>query len=184
MLDYQLGAAITIGFLVAPRHVCTVGTAFYRYPQPANQVYYPTAVYSDDAVETMLLNMIHQGQMKAMPARYYSEERAMHVIRPLMYVTEWWALGYGQGVNPDLDHFGYIGYGPRSRPQLRPHPRPTIGTALKVIFWSMPRSSSFQFYHAIFAEGDDSVLCLRERSTICRLHATDHSSSYCCCNPL
>ena len=44
--------------------------------------------HSDDAAETLLLNMIHQGQTKAMPARYYSEERDMHVIRPLMYCFE------------------------------------------------------------------------------------------------
>lgn len=42
----------------------------------------------DDAAETLFLNMIHQGQLKAMPARYYSEVRDTHVLRPLMYCQE------------------------------------------------------------------------------------------------
>jgi Predicted ATPase of the PP-loop superfamily implicated in cell cycle control len=40
--------------------------------------------HGDDAIQTLLLNFIHAGQMKAMPARYYSTERNIHVIRPLM----------------------------------------------------------------------------------------------------
>ena len=68
--------------------------------------------HADDAIETLFLNMLHQGQMKGglifiglhlvlvllsrlnkknqkspgMPARYYSEQRHIHVIRPLMCV--------------------------------------------------------------------------------------------------
>ena len=44
--------------------------------------------HADDSIETLLLNMIHQGQMKAMPARYFSTDRDMHVIRPLIYCEE------------------------------------------------------------------------------------------------
>lgn len=40
--------------------------------------------HGDDAIQTLLLNFIHAGQMKAMPARYYSTSRDIHVIRPLM----------------------------------------------------------------------------------------------------
>jgi tRNA 2-thiocytidine biosynthesis protein TtcA len=40
--------------------------------------------HGDDAIQTLLLNFIHAGQMKAMPARYFSTERNIHVIRPLM----------------------------------------------------------------------------------------------------
>ena len=40
--------------------------------------------HGDDAIQTLLLNFIHAGQMKSMPARYYSDERDIHVIRPLM----------------------------------------------------------------------------------------------------
>lgn len=44
--------------------------------------------HADDAIETLLLNAVHSGQLKAMPARYYSSDRNMHVIRPLMSCLE------------------------------------------------------------------------------------------------
>ncbi len=44
--------------------------------------------HGDDAIQTLLLNFIHAGQMKGMPARYYSNERNIHVIRPLMSSLE------------------------------------------------------------------------------------------------
>lgn len=44
--------------------------------------------HGDDAIETLLLNMIHGGSMKAMPARYYSESRDVHVLRPLISCVE------------------------------------------------------------------------------------------------
>lgn len=44
--------------------------------------------HADDAIETLLLNAVHSGQLKAMPARYYSSDRNMHVIRPLMSAVE------------------------------------------------------------------------------------------------
>lgn len=44
--------------------------------------------HGDDAIQTLLLNFIHAGQMKSMPARYYSSERDIHVIRPLMSSLE------------------------------------------------------------------------------------------------
>ncbi len=44
--------------------------------------------HGDDAAETLFLNMLHQGQLKAMPARYYSESREKHVLRPLIYAAE------------------------------------------------------------------------------------------------
>ena len=44
--------------------------------------------HRDDALETLLLNMLHMGQLKAMPARYHSETRGIDVIRPLMYCAE------------------------------------------------------------------------------------------------
>ena len=43
--------------------------------------------HRDDALETLLLNMVHQGTMKAMPARYVAS-RGVDVIRPLMYCAE------------------------------------------------------------------------------------------------
>jgi tRNA 2-thiocytidine biosynthesis protein TtcA len=44
--------------------------------------------HGDDAIETLLLNFIHAGQMKSMPARYYSSDRDIHVIRPLISSLE------------------------------------------------------------------------------------------------
>ena len=44
--------------------------------------------HGDDAAETLLLNMLHQGRMSAMPARYYSTARGHHVLRPLIYAQE------------------------------------------------------------------------------------------------
>lgn len=44
--------------------------------------------HGDDAIQTLILNFIHAGQMKSMPARYYSSERDIHVIRPLMASLE------------------------------------------------------------------------------------------------
>ena len=44
--------------------------------------------HADDAIETLLLNAVHSGQLKSMPARYYSNFRDMHVIRPLMTCLE------------------------------------------------------------------------------------------------
>ena len=39
-------------------------------------------------MQTLLLNCIHAGQMKAIPARYYSTTRGVHVIRPLINSLE------------------------------------------------------------------------------------------------
>ena len=43
--------------------------------------------HRDDALETLLLNMCHQGQTKALPARYVAA-RGIDVIRPLIYTGE------------------------------------------------------------------------------------------------
>jgi tRNA 2-thiocytidine biosynthesis protein TtcA len=44
--------------------------------------------HGDDAMQTLLLNMIHGGSMKAMPARYFSSSRNVHILRPLITCTE------------------------------------------------------------------------------------------------
>lgn len=44
--------------------------------------------HGDDAIETLLLNMVHSGQMKAMPARYTSERYKLAVMRPLITCLE------------------------------------------------------------------------------------------------
>ena len=43
--------------------------------------------HRDDALETLFLNMCHQGQTKALPARYVAA-RGIDVIRPLIYLAE------------------------------------------------------------------------------------------------
>jgi tRNA 2-thiocytidine biosynthesis protein TtcA len=44
--------------------------------------------HADDAMETLLLNMLHAGQMKAMPARYTSKRGSLAVLRPLIQSME------------------------------------------------------------------------------------------------
>lgn len=44
--------------------------------------------HADDAMETLFLNMLHAGQMKAMPARYTSKRGSLGVLRPLMHSME------------------------------------------------------------------------------------------------
>ena len=40
--------------------------------------------HADDSLETLILNMLHVGQMKAMPARYTSERGKLAIMRPLI----------------------------------------------------------------------------------------------------
>jgi len=44
--------------------------------------------HADDSIETLLLNMIHNGQMKAMPPRYTSQRGKLAVMRPLLKCLE------------------------------------------------------------------------------------------------
>ena len=44
--------------------------------------------HADDAMETLLLNMIYAGQIKGMPARYTSSRHSLGVLRPLMACFE------------------------------------------------------------------------------------------------
>jgi tRNA 2-thiocytidine biosynthesis protein TtcA len=44
--------------------------------------------HGDDALETLLLNMIHAGQTKSMPARYTSKRGRLAVMRPLITCLE------------------------------------------------------------------------------------------------
>lgn len=44
--------------------------------------------HADDALETLLLNMLHAGQLKAMPARYTSRRGQLAVMRPLITCLE------------------------------------------------------------------------------------------------
>jgi tRNA 2-thiocytidine biosynthesis protein TtcA len=44
--------------------------------------------HADDCIETLLLNLLFEGTLKAMPARLTSDTGAHTVIRPLVYVYE------------------------------------------------------------------------------------------------
>lgn len=44
--------------------------------------------HRDDSVETLMLNLLYAGQIKAMPARLTSDDGRNTVIRPLMYSAE------------------------------------------------------------------------------------------------
>lgn len=52
--------------------------------------------HMDDFVETLLLNALFQGSLKAMPARLVSDNQQHIVIRPLAYVSEAEARAYAQ----------------------------------------------------------------------------------------
>ena len=53
--------------------------------------------HRDDALETLLLNMVHNGQLKSMPARYVAS-RGIDVVRPLMYAAEADLLAYADAM--------------------------------------------------------------------------------------
>jgi tRNA 2-thiocytidine biosynthesis protein TtcA len=52
--------------------------------------------HADDCIETLLLNLFFEGNLKAMPARLVSDNGAHVVIRPLVYVLESEARAYAK----------------------------------------------------------------------------------------
>jgi tRNA 2-thiocytidine biosynthesis protein TtcA len=52
--------------------------------------------HADDCIETLLLNLFFEGNLKAMPARLVSDNGQHVVIRPLVYVSEAEARAYAK----------------------------------------------------------------------------------------
>jgi len=52
--------------------------------------------HADDCIETLLLNLFFEGNLKTMPARLVSDNGAHVVIRPLVYVLESEARAYAK----------------------------------------------------------------------------------------
>jgi tRNA 2-thiocytidine biosynthesis protein TtcA len=52
--------------------------------------------HRDDFIETLLLNLLYSGQIKAMPARLHSDDGRHVVIRPLVYCSEADIVRYAQ----------------------------------------------------------------------------------------
>lgn len=52
--------------------------------------------HRDDSVETLLLNMLHAGQMQGMPAKYTTDDGRFQVIRPLISCPEDEIMQYAQ----------------------------------------------------------------------------------------
>lgn len=44
--------------------------------------------HRDDSLETLLLNLIYQGKLQAMPAKYMTDDQSLYVIRPLIEIAE------------------------------------------------------------------------------------------------
>lgn len=44
--------------------------------------------HRDDSLETLLLNLIYQGKLQAMPAKYLTDDKRFYVIRPLIEIAE------------------------------------------------------------------------------------------------
>ena len=52
--------------------------------------------HRDDTIETLMMNLFHTGQLKAMPAIYTTDDGRFEVIRPMVYVPENWIIEYSE----------------------------------------------------------------------------------------
>jgi tRNA 2-thiocytidine biosynthesis protein TtcA len=68
----------------------------YRYADQLGATKIALGHHADDFIETLLLNLLFAGQLKAMPARLLSDDGQHTVIRPLVYVSESDARAYAR----------------------------------------------------------------------------------------
>ncbi len=68
----------------------------YRFADELGATKIALGHHADDFVETLLLNLLFAGQLKAMPARLLSDDGNHTVIRPLVYVAEDDARAYAK----------------------------------------------------------------------------------------
>jgi tRNA 2-thiocytidine biosynthesis protein TtcA len=70
--------------------------ALYRLATTVGATKIALGHHADDFIETLLLNLLFQGALRAMPARLVSDDGAHVVIRPLVYVLESEARAYAK----------------------------------------------------------------------------------------
>ncbi len=68
----------------------------YRFADEFGATKIALGHHADDFVETLLLNLMFAGQLKAMPARLLSDDGLHTVIRPLVYASESDARAYAK----------------------------------------------------------------------------------------
>jgi tRNA 2-thiocytidine biosynthesis protein TtcA len=68
----------------------------YRLATELNATKIALGHHADDCIETLLLNLFFEGNLKSMPARLVSDNGVHVVIRPLVYVSEAEARAYAK----------------------------------------------------------------------------------------
>lgn len=68
----------------------------YRFADELGATKIALGHHADDFVETLLLNLLFAGRLKAMPARLLADDGTHTVVRPLVYVSEHDAREYAK----------------------------------------------------------------------------------------
>ena len=97
VIDFRIVAADTYGPVVRAtppgKAYCALCSRFrrgilYRVADELGTNKLALGHHRDDVIETMLLNLIHAGQLKSMPCKLLGDDRKHTVIRPLARVAE------------------------------------------------------------------------------------------------
>ena len=73
--------------------------ALYTYAKELGIKKIALGHHREDIIETFFLNLFHAGQIKAMPAKYTTDDGAHEVIRPLAYCSEKDIAQYARAVD-------------------------------------------------------------------------------------